>query len=152
MQWDLGPQGLAVLGAMSLGFGVFAGLVVGKGVAHRLWATAITTVACFGVGLLTSEVLFGWATEEELQPNVDGLSRDEVLLSSVADHGPGRAGDAVPRAPYRTRGIARRPASGRPASPEADPPRVSAAHTRRCRRPALPDVGQRPAAAAGWAC
>ena len=35
------------------------------------------------LGLLTSEVLFGWATEEELQPNVDGLSRDEVLLSSA---------------------------------------------------------------------
>ena len=83
MQWDLGPQGLAVLGAMSLGFGVFAGLVVGKGVAHRLLATALTTLACFGVGLITSEVLFGWATEEELQPNIDGLSRDEVLLSSV---------------------------------------------------------------------
>ena len=83
MQWDLGPQGLAVLGAMSLGFGAFAGLVVGNGVAHRLWAIAITTVACFGVGLLTSEVLFGWATEEELQPNVDGLSRDEVLLAGV---------------------------------------------------------------------
>ena len=83
MQWDLGLQGLAVLGAMSLGFGVFAGLVVGKGLAYRLLATAITTVACFGVGLVTSEVLFGWATEEELQPNIDGLSRDEVLLSSV---------------------------------------------------------------------
>ena len=83
MQWDLGPQGLAVLGAMSLGFGVFAGLVTGKGVAHRLSAIALTTLACFGVGLLTSEVLFGWATEEELQPNIDGLSRDEVLLSSV---------------------------------------------------------------------
>ena len=83
MQWDLGAQGLAVLGAMSLGFGALAGLVVGKGVAHRLSAIAVTTVACFGVGLLTSEVLFGWATEEELQPNVDGLSRDEVLLSSV---------------------------------------------------------------------
>ncbi|MFE6507979.1 hypothetical protein ACFVDI_17145 [Nocardioides sp. NPDC057767] len=68
---------------MSLGFGVVAGLVVGKDVAHRLWAAAITTIACFGVGLITSEMLFGWATEEELQPNIDGLSRDEVLLSSV---------------------------------------------------------------------
>jgi hypothetical protein len=83
MQWDLGFQGLSVLGAMSLGFGVFAGLVVGKGVAYRLLATAITAVACFGVGLVTSEMLFGWATEEELQPNIDGLSRDEVLLSSA---------------------------------------------------------------------
>ena len=83
MQWDLGLQGVAVLAAISLGFGVVAGLIVGKGVAYRLLAIAITTVACFGVGLVTSEVLFGWATEEELQPNIDGLSRDEVLLSSV---------------------------------------------------------------------
>ena len=51
--------------------------------AARLEAAAISTVACFGIGLITSEWLFGWATEEELQPNVDGLSRDEVLLSSL---------------------------------------------------------------------
>ncbi|HET9998549.1 MAG TPA: hypothetical protein VFQ17_13615 [Nocardioides sp.] len=83
MQWDLGLQGLTVLGALSLGFGVLAGLLVGRGWTRRLWAAAITTVGCFGVGLLTSEWLFGWATEEELQPNVDGLSRDEVLLSCL---------------------------------------------------------------------
>ena len=83
MQWDLGLEGLAVLGGMSLGVGAAAGLVVGKGAGYRLLATAVTTVACFGVGLFTSEVLFGWATEEELQPNVDGLSRDEVLLSCL---------------------------------------------------------------------
>ena len=83
MQWDLGLQGLATLAAMSVGFGVLAGLVVGRGLPRRLSAIAITTIACFGVGLVTSEVLFGWATEEELQPNIDGLSRDEVLLSSV---------------------------------------------------------------------
>ena len=83
MQWDLGLQGLAVLAAMSLGFGVVAALLVGRGWVRRLWAAAITTVACFGVGLLTSEWLFGWATGDDLQPNVDGLSRDEVLFSSV---------------------------------------------------------------------
>lgn len=83
MEWDLGFEGLALLAAMSLGFGAFAGLVASRPVEHRLLAAAITTVACFAVGLVTSEVLFGWATEEELQPNVDGLSRDEVLLSSV---------------------------------------------------------------------
>lgn len=32
------------------------------------------------VGVLISEVWFGWATQEELQPNIDGLSFDEVLL------------------------------------------------------------------------
>jgi len=83
MQWDLGLQGVAVLGAISLGFGMFAGLVAGRGTTRRLVATAITTVACFGAGLLTSEGIFGWATEEDLQPNIDGLSRDEALLSSV---------------------------------------------------------------------
>ena len=83
MQWDLGLEGLAVLGVISFGFGVAAACLVGGGWAHRLRATVITTVACFGVGLLTSEGLFGWATEEDLQPNIDGLSRDEVLLSSV---------------------------------------------------------------------
>lgn len=83
MQWDLGLQGVLLLGAMSLGFGVLAGLFVGKGMGYRLVAAAVTTVACFGAGLFFSEGLFGWATEADLQPNVDGLSRDEVLLSSV---------------------------------------------------------------------
>ena len=83
MQWDLGVNGLLYLAAMSLGFGVLATLLVGKDAAYRLWAGVITTVACFGVGLVVSEVLFGWATEQDLQPNIDGLSRDEVLLSSV---------------------------------------------------------------------
>ena len=34
----------------------------------------------FAAGLFISEVWFGWATEAELQPNIDGLSFDEVLL------------------------------------------------------------------------
>lgn len=83
MEWDLGLQGLAALAAMALGFGVVAGVVVGRDVRVRLVATAVATLACFGVGLVVSEVMFGWATEEELQPNIDGLSRDEALLSSV---------------------------------------------------------------------
>ena len=83
MQWDVGLQGLAVMGVMSLGFGIVAALLVGNGWGNRIWAAAIAVVACFAVGLLTSEWVFGWATEEDLQPTVDGLSRDEVLLSSV---------------------------------------------------------------------
>ena len=83
MQWDLGINGLLYLAAMSLAFGVLAALLVGKSAAYRLWAGAITTAACIGIGLFVSEVLFGWATEEELQPNIDGLSRDEALLSAV---------------------------------------------------------------------
>ena len=83
MQWDLGVNGLLYLAAMSLGFGVLAALLVGRNAAYRLWAGVIATIACFGVGIVVSEVMFGWATEEELQPNIDGLSRDEALLSSV---------------------------------------------------------------------
>lgn len=118
MHWDLGLQGLALLAAISLGFGLVAGLTVGRGVANRLVATAITTVACFGVGLFTSEVLFGWATQEELQPNVDGLSRDEVLLSSVVTTAvvvlvmrylAHRAGDQKPRGDWHVTGRHSRP-------------------------------------------
>lgn len=83
MKWDLGPQGLALMGAISLGFALAAGVLVGSRPVRRLWAVVITFVASLVLGVVTSEWLFGWATEEDLQPNVDGLSRDEVLLSSL---------------------------------------------------------------------
>jgi hypothetical protein len=34
----------------------------------------------FGFGIFAGKVLFGCATEEDLHPKADGLSRDEVLL------------------------------------------------------------------------
>ena len=78
MQWDLGLQGLGLLIAMSFGFGVIAQLVVGRATTRWLWLLA--AAGYFVGGLFTSEVWFGWATQEELQPNIDGLSFDEVLL------------------------------------------------------------------------
>jgi hypothetical protein len=78
MTWDLGLWGLAYLLAMSLAFGLFAHVVAGRMTTKWLWL--IATAGFFVVGLFISEVLFGWATEEDLQPNIDGLSRDEVLL------------------------------------------------------------------------
>lgn len=78
MEWDLGLWGVAYLLAMSLGFGVVAHLVAGRVTTKWLWL--IATAGFFVLGLFISEVLFGWATEEDLQPNIDGLSRDEVLL------------------------------------------------------------------------
>ena len=77
MQWDLGLQGLGLLIVMSLGFGVIAQLVVGRTTTRWLWL--IASAAYFVGGLFISEVWFGWATQEELQPNIDGLSFDEVL-------------------------------------------------------------------------
>ncbi len=81
MQWDLGIRGIGLLLAMSLGFGLVAQLVAGKATTRWLWL--IATVTFFVSGLFISEVWFGWATEEELQPNIDGLSFDEVLLGLV---------------------------------------------------------------------
>jgi hypothetical protein len=81
MHWDLGFQGLGVLVLMSLGFGVVAQLIGGKAITRWLWL--IATAAFFLAGVFISEVWFGWATEEELQPNIDGLSFDEVLLGLI---------------------------------------------------------------------
>jgi hypothetical protein len=78
MEWDLGLRGIAYLLAMSVAFGLVAHLVAGRVTTKWLWL--IATAGFFVLGLLISEVLFGWATEEDLQPNIDGLSRDEVLL------------------------------------------------------------------------
>ncbi|HEU4539750.1 MAG TPA: hypothetical protein VFR23_01360 [Jiangellaceae bacterium] len=78
MEWDLGFQGVGLLVAMSLGFGVIAQLVAGRRSTRWLWFIAAITY--FVSGLFISEVWFGWATEEELQPNIDGLSFDEVLM------------------------------------------------------------------------
>jgi hypothetical protein len=78
MQWDLGLYGLGVLVAMALGFGVVAQLAAGRTTTRWLWL--IAAAGYFVGGLFISEVWFGWATEVELQPNIDGLSFDEVLL------------------------------------------------------------------------
>lgn len=78
MQWDLGTEGLALLAAMSLVFGAFTQLVfLGRGV---WWIGLVAAAVSFAMGLFISEVWFGWATEAELQPNIDGLSFDEVLI------------------------------------------------------------------------
>jgi hypothetical protein len=81
MRWDLGVQGLGLLAVMSVGFGVVAQLLVGR-ITTR-WLLLIAAVTYFVSGLFISEVWFGWATEAELQPNIDGLSFDEVLLIGV---------------------------------------------------------------------
>lgn len=78
MRWDLGIQGLSVLTLMSLGFGAIARFLAGRSGSRWLWVVGAATY--FVSGLFISEVLFGWATGADLQPNIDGLSFDEVLL------------------------------------------------------------------------
>jgi hypothetical protein len=78
MDWDLGSSGLLYLAAMSVVFGLLAQLLSWR--AGPKWLWAVVAGVYFGIGLVVSEFWFGWATEEDLQPNIDGLSRDEVLL------------------------------------------------------------------------
>lgn len=78
MQWDLGVQGLGLLIGMSMAFGLIAHVVAGRHTTR--WMGVIAAAGYFVGGLFISEVWFGWATAEDLQPNIDGLSFDEVLL------------------------------------------------------------------------
>jgi hypothetical protein len=78
MQWDVGIQGVGVLLVMAVVFGLVVQLVWGRSHWPWLWPTA--AVAGFAIGALVSEGWFGSATEEELQPNIDGVSFDETLL------------------------------------------------------------------------
>jgi hypothetical protein len=82
VQWDLGLQGLAVLAVLSLLFGVIAQLIF-WGRRDARWVWLVASVGFFLAGLVISEVWFGSATAEELQPNIDGLSFDEVLIGFV---------------------------------------------------------------------
>ena len=77
-QWDLGWQGIAVLAGLSVGFGLLTQLFFLS--TRTWWAGLIGAAVFFLAGLLISEVWFGWATGEDLQPNIDGLSFDEVLM------------------------------------------------------------------------
>ena len=77
MQWDLGSRASACSWSCPPA-GVVAQLVVGSVTTRWLWF--LVAVTYFVSGLFISEVWFGWATEAELQPNIDGLSFDEVLI------------------------------------------------------------------------
>jgi hypothetical protein len=81
VEWDLGLRGLALLLGISLGFGLAAQLLMWRVTTHWFWL--IAGVVYFASGLLISEVWFGWATEEDLQPNIDGLSFDEAVFISL---------------------------------------------------------------------
>ena len=78
MQWDIGIQGLGTLLLLAVAFGLFAQVLF---LDRELWWVGLLAGGAFFLaGVLISEGLFGWATAEELQPNIDGLSFDEVLV------------------------------------------------------------------------
>jgi hypothetical protein len=80
MQYDLGLQGLGILVAISLGFGLVAQLA---GRAESRWLWLVAAIGWFVGGLFLSEVMFATATEDEIQPIIDGLAFDEALLGGL---------------------------------------------------------------------
>ena len=80
MQFDMGLQGLGILAACALIFGLAAQLVLGAG---NRWMWLIGAIAWFVGGLFMSEVMFATATEDEIQPIIDGLAFDESLLGGL---------------------------------------------------------------------
>ena len=80
MHFDMGLTGLGILLACSLGFGVVAQLIAGGG---TRWMWLLGAVGWFVGGFFASEVVWGTATEEELQPLIDGLLFDESLLGGL---------------------------------------------------------------------
>jgi hypothetical protein len=82
LTWNLGLQGIGTLALMALALGAFVQILFLR---RSLWWVGIAAaVVAFVVGVFVSEVWFGWATEKDLQPNIDGLSFDETLLGLVA--------------------------------------------------------------------
>jgi heme/copper-type cytochrome/quinol oxidase subunit 2 len=79
MTWDMGIWGVGTLAGLSLGFGVIAQVITWQSATHWMWL--IGAVTFFICGAFISEVIFGWATAADLQPNIDGLSLDETLLA-----------------------------------------------------------------------
>lgn len=82
MQFDLGLEALGLLVVGSLIFGGIAQLVAGARM-HTRWLWLIGAIGWFVGGLIASEVVFGSATVDELQPIIDGLAFDESLLGGL---------------------------------------------------------------------
>jgi hypothetical protein len=80
MVYDLGPTGLGWLILISLLFGVIAQFV-GRSTTPWLWL--IGALGWFVGGLFMSEVVFARATEDEIQPIIDGLALDESALGGL---------------------------------------------------------------------
>ena len=80
MQFDIGLQGIGILIAISLGFGIVTHFV---GKPRIQWEWLIAAAGWFIGGLFVSEVVWGKLTVEEIQPIIDGLAFDEAMLGGL---------------------------------------------------------------------
>ncbi len=81
VNFELGGLGLALVIVLSLTFGTIVQLMAWRSSTHWLWL--ISAVAYLAGALFFSEVIFGTATVDDLQPFVDGLAFDEALLGGL---------------------------------------------------------------------
>ena len=94
MEWDLGLKGVVFLVIMSLGFGIIAQFVAAKATTGWLWLIAST--AYFVGALFTSEIWFGWATEEDLRFSSPFCGEcDGESAAAEVDHGDDGGGAVV---------------------------------------------------------
>jgi hypothetical protein len=133
MQFDLGLEGLGYLIGMSLVFGVVAQVVAWKWATHWIWL--VGAVAYFVGGLFFSEVLFGSATIDEIQPIIDGLALDESMLGGliVRSQSSSRPGTSQGAADSSSR---RRPEPARPCGRSSRIPQRTSWRPRSARRAA----------------
>ncbi len=81
MQYDLGSTAQVILIFFAIGFGAVAQLILGDWATRWVWLAG--AAGWLVGGLFMSEVLFATATEDEIQPIVDGLAFDEALLGGL---------------------------------------------------------------------
>ena len=81
MEYDLGSTAQIILIFFAVGFGAVAQLILGKRATRWVWLTG--AIGWLLGAVFVSEVLFATATEDEIQPIVDGLAFDEALLGGL---------------------------------------------------------------------
>jgi len=81
MTFEIGNYGLQIVIGFGLAFGAAAQLAAGADAKRWLWG--IGWLGWVAGALFASEVLFGKATVDEIQPIIDGLAYDEALLGGL---------------------------------------------------------------------
>jgi hypothetical protein len=81
MRFELALEGAALIFMFSVIFGGAAHLLLARSSTHWMW---LIGAAAFAIGgLFVSEVLFGNATVDDVQPFIGGLAVDESLLGGL---------------------------------------------------------------------
>lgn len=82
MKLDLALEGFALVFMFSMIFGGVAHVVLARSSTPWMWL--IGALAFVVGGLIASEVFFGNATVDDVQPFIGGLAVDESLLGGLA--------------------------------------------------------------------